>query len=100
MGKAVGEVVGHCSAQGGFCHNEGENRRRASRNEGLGRGALDDRSQGKGLDNGVPTHSGEEGYGCNPEEHTVGAVDKGTLKNKLLLFIKSHLYEEQNNAVK
>lgn len=82
--------MGHCSAHGGFCHNEGGNRKRARQNEGPGRVAAGDRSQGKGLDNGVPTHSGEEGYGCNLEEHIVVAVGKGTLKNKL--FRKSYIF--------
>lgn len=47
--------------------------------EGPGKGALVGHSQGRGHGKGVLTHWGVEGYGCNPEEHTVVAVGRGNL---------------------
>lgn len=80
MGKAAGEVVGQCRSRGDLGHGvEGEGRRTVDRSEGPGRGALEGRSQGRGPGKGVLTHWVEEDYACNPEEHTVVAVGRGTL---------------------
>lgn len=77
-------VVGHCRFQGDFCHNEeGEDRKKVDRGEGLGSLALEDHSQHKGHDRGVLNHSGEEGYECmDLEEHSVVPADRGNLWNK------------------
>lgn len=88
MGMAVGEVVGQCRPRGDLGHGvEGEGRRRVDQSEGPGRGALEGRSQGRGPGKGVLTHWVEEGYACNPEEHTVVAVGRGTLRNKWQIII-------------
>lgn len=83
MGKAVGEAVDQCRPHGDFCHSvEGEGRRKLGQSEGPGRGAPEGRSQDRGPGKGVLTHWGEEGYGCNPEGHTVEAAGMGTLRNQ------------------
>lgn len=84
MGKAVGEVVGQCRSHGDLGRGvEGEGRRRVDQSEGPGRSAPKGSSQGRGPGKGVLTHWVEEGYACNPEEHTVAAaVGRGILGNK------------------
>lgn len=83
MGKAVEEVEGQCRFRGDLGHGvEGEGRRRVDRSGGPGRCALEEYSQGRGPGKGVLTHWVEEDYACNPEEHTVAAVGRGTLRNK------------------
>lgn len=80
MGKAVEEVVGHCRSRDDLCRGvEGEGRRKVDQSEGPGRDALEGHSQGRGPGTEVLTHWVEEGYACNPGEHTVVVVDRGTL---------------------
>lgn len=75
--------MGQCRSHGDLGHGvEGEGRRRVDQSEGPGRGALEGSSQGRGPGKGALTHLVEEGYACNPEEHTVVAVGRGTLRNK------------------
>lgn len=88
MGKAVGEVVGQCRPRGDLGHGvEGEGRRRMDQSEGPGRGALEGHNQDRGPGKGILTHWVEEGYACNPEEHTVVAVGRSTLRNKWQIII-------------
>lgn len=83
MGKAVEEVVGQCRSRDDLGRGvEGEGKRKVDQSEGPGRGALDGRSQGRRPGKGVLTHWVAEGYAYNPEEHTVVAVGRGTLRNK------------------
>lgn len=87
MGKAVEEVEGRCRFRGDFVRDaEGEGRRRVDPSEEPGRYAPAGHSQGRGPDKGALTHWVEEDYACNPEEHTVVAVGRGTLRNKCQSF--------------
>lgn len=78
---AAEEEVGQCRSRGDLGHGVGgEGRRRVGQSEGPDRGALEGHSQGRDPGKGVLTHWVEEGYACNPEEHTVVAVGRGTLR--------------------
>lgn len=72
-------VVGQSRTQGDLGHN-GEDKRRFDQSEEAGRNVLEGHSQDRGPDKEVPAHWRQEGYGCNPEEHT--DVGRRTLRNK------------------
>lgn len=83
MGKAVEEVEGLCRFRGGLGHGvEGEGRRRVDQNEKPGMYALVGHSQCRDPGKWVLNHWVEGDYACNPEEHTVAAAGRDTLRNK------------------
>lgn len=80
MGTAGAEVEGRCSLRGDLGHG-GEGRRRVGWSEGSDRGGQERRRQNKDPGKGVLTHSVEEDYACNLEEHTEVAVGTDILRN-------------------
>lgn len=80
MGKAGEEVEGRRRLRGDLGRG-GAGRRRVGWSEAPDRGGQEHRSQNKDPGKGVLTHSVEEDYACNREEHTEVAVGTDILRN-------------------
>lgn len=80
MGKAGAEGEGRCRLRGDLGRGD-EGRRRVGSSEGPDRGGRERHSQNKDPGKGVLTHSVEEDYAYNLEEHTEVAVGTDILRN-------------------